>query len=134
MKKKRVGFLIVCVVAYIFMLGIAMASSKDFELEHGDVDATFYGRVDYTDYAIFDDTITYYAHISGSDAYLITDDDAATLKIYRYKNATEKVIVVDKKIYYGHVINTTQYNCETHERIYVEYSFDGITKIFYLYE
>ncbi len=123
MKAKR----IVCgvILAMILAAGtisVAASSPYSWQFRGKNLNAVFYGRVDFTEGELFcKDIITYYAHISGSDRGLVTMYNPAKVIVTK-KGKT----VLSLDVYDGHEYNTEQIQkYVSGSYVIVECEFDG---------
>ncbi len=106
MKAKR----IVCgvILAMILAAGtvsVAASSPYSWQFRGKNLNAVFYGRVDFTEgELVCPDVITYYAHLSGSDRSLATMYNPAEVAVTDKKGKT----VLSLKVYDRHEYNTQQ--------------------------
>ncbi len=130
MQKKRNCTIILFVLIGVLSLGIAVADGVyDFNISHDDVNVDFYGRVDYVEYLVAPDTVTYFAHLDGSDKEDITYSDAAVLTISK-KNGDE----IYKKRFYYSTDSKTMHTYTTQSKVYtssikVEVKFGDTTEV-----
>ena len=122
MRKKRIAGLFLLGLLFIGIAGqVFAASSYSWNVKAKNVDAVYYGKTGLSEgKGIFPDTITYYAHIGGTQKSKITSYNYATLRISKPSGSVK----VNEKVYYGHGISTSQ------KTVYADYvitawKFDG---------
>lgn len=81
MKRKRIAAIVTVMLVCIGLFcvpGLA-DGAKEWRHEHSQIDATYYGRVSWTDKGIAPNVIGYYAKLAGKDVGYIMEDNPARL-------------------------------------------------------
>lgn len=134
MRRKRILFAAILMIVCSLTVGMALAKEDyDFDVESGNVDASVWGRVSYTDNKSIllgiKDVVNYDIHLIGSDKNLITVNNQASLYMGAYKGNSYvdslKVFVCDQRL---NINNTVWKFADRATELRVTIKIDGVSK------
>lgn len=119
--------IMIMVMGFILLVGakkVLAVNPFTWDLESAYVDANYWGRVSYLEgTGVSRDTITYYAHLDGEEAFTITVDNPAGLRLTQDTGT----VIGTYAIYYDHELSTTQSKCYTdYVKVYYGFSQEEI--------
>ncbi|MCM1308801.1 MAG: hypothetical protein NC223_09410 [Butyrivibrio sp.] len=130
MKRKRIAAIVTVMLVCIGLFcvpGLA-GDAKEWRHEHSQIDATYYGRVSWTDKGIAPNVIGYYAKLAGKETKYILVDNPAQLKVY---SGVMNKTLLNLRIYDGHQYTVSQKKT-TATYIKVRWVFDNYEECYIL--